>query len=96
MTAEACGDFGLRSGLESQAFGHAFRQIGMREEPYPMAGWGFALVGALFAGDVAGVWVSLARVSRSVMTWGVVSVMVAWKVACRMGAFHTIWMSKTA
>lgn len=29
------------------------------------------------------------------MTWGVVSVMAAWEVACRMGPFQMIWMSKT-
>ena len=45
---------------------------------------------------VAGAWLSLARARRAVTMLGVVSVMVAWKVACRMGAFHTIWMPNTS
>ena len=65
-----------------------------------------ALVGGLIAVVVG--WLSggqtlavcagpvLARMSRAVMTSGVVSVMVAWMVAWRRGAFHTIWMSNAA
>ena len=52
------------------------------------------LVAALCA--VLPAWVSLARARRAVTMPGVVSVMVAWKVAWRVGAFHTIWMSNTA
>jgi hypothetical protein len=51
---------------------------------------------SLAAGLVAGAWLSLARARRALTICGVVSVMVAWKVACRMGAFHAIWMSNTA
>ena len=39
---------------------------------------------------------SLARSSRAVMMPGVVSLMVAKNVACFMGGFHRIWMSKAA
>ncbi len=55
------------------------------------AGGGLSLVAVL----VAGVWLPVARARRAFTMLGVVSVMVAWKVACRMGAFHTIWMPNT-
>ena len=54
------------------------------------------LVAALCAVLVAGAWLPVARASRALTMPGVVSVMVAWMVACRMGAFHAIWMSKAA
>ena len=38
----------------------------------------------------------LARANRAAMMPGVVSVMVARKVACRMGAFQMIWMSNAS
>jgi hypothetical protein len=47
---------------------------------------------SLAAGLVAGAWLSLARARRALTICGVV----AWKVACRMGAFQAIWMSNTA
>jgi hypothetical protein len=52
----------------------------------------------LSGGQTLVVWAgpALARMSRAVMTSGVVSVMVAWMVAWRRGAFQTIWMSNAA
>ncbi len=86
--------------------GVGFPHIGMRREPTTAGRGVCVLVGGLMAvvvgwwsgGQTLVAWAGpvLARMSRAVMTSGVVSVMVAWMVAWRMGAFHTIWMSKAA